>query len=226
MPALPAVPQVLRVDHGFTLSEDTHAKVHMFFRYTGTPPSNADLVTVANFLKTSWSAAGFQHNMTPEKLLETITITDLTSSTSSVGTDSASAIDGVSTGHVLPADVAALTSWEIARRFRGGHPRAYWPFGTSEDLADDQTWNNGFLTTVVGRFNTYLGDIVTATWAGGGIHQQVSVSFYEGFTVHTGTTGRARNVSTVRLVPVVDNVVSFILRAGLASQRKRLLRLA
>ena len=48
----------------------------------------------------------------------------------------------------------------------------------------------------------------------------VNVSYYEGFTVHMGTTGRARNVSTPRSSPIVDAVLGFIIQEGIATIRQ------
>jgi len=55
---------------------------------------------------------------------------------------------------------------------------------------------------------------------------EVNVSYYAGFTLHTGTTGRVRNVPTPRAVPLVDPVTSQITRAGIGQVRRRLLHLA
>jgi hypothetical protein len=50
----------------------------------------------------------------------------------------------------------------------------------------------------------------------------VNVSYYNGFTVVTNpTTGRARNVPTLRGTPVVDTVTGIVARVQVGSQRRR-----
>jgi hypothetical protein len=224
MPALPSVPKVLRFNVAFDLGEDLHAQCRFFKQYTGTAPAAADLTTLA-------AAERGLFNGNLAQLLATglhspsVTITDLSSPTSPVVTDSTNEPGSRGSG-ALPADICLLDSLQIARRYRGGHPRIYWPFGVQNDLADVQTWSDAFLAEAGGELSDYNGGIEAAVWAGGVSLIPVNVSYYEFFTVHTGTTGRARNISTPRAVPLVDRVTVGLLRKGLASQRRRLLRLA
>lgn len=224
MPALPNVPAVIRNILRFTVSNDGQALIRFFLKYSGTPPSNAQLATFAAGLATAYNS-----DLVPQAgegvILESVTSTDLTSSTSGEGT-AAAGYDGTRGPSNLPASTCALESLEVDRRYRGGHPRIYWPFGIDSDLADAQHWETAFidgLATALGSFYTTVGGL---TWTGGTIVDQVNVSFYDGFTVHTGVTGRARNVPTPRGSAVIDPVVSSLVRQGIAEQRRRLLALA
>jgi len=226
VPALPVVPQVIRIDHHFSIGEDLAAKCRLFDRYTGAAPTNSDLITLANTYMTAFTGSGVAGDMTPDRILTGITITDLTSATAAVGESTIAAIPGTNGGAKLPADVAAVWSRTIARRYRGGHSRVYWPLGSETDLQDAQTWKVASTTAWATNLLTWQTDLNAAIWGGGGSFVPVAVSFYSGFTVHTGVTGRARNVSTPRAVALVDTVTGDIMRTGLGSQRKRLLRLA
>ncbi len=118
MPALPDAPKVLRFDHHFIIGEDSNAKSRFFMQYTGSAPSTADLNAIGAEVSTSWNA-----NLKPLQdtatEFTTITITDLSSSTSSSITSSI-LLEGTLSGEPLPADVCALQSWVITRRYRGG----------------------------------------------------------------------------------------------------------
>jgi hypothetical protein len=224
MPALPAVPAVVRTDLQFTRGEDLAAKCRFFMKYGGTAPTNAQLVTLAGATSAAYSVQ-LSGLADVDTTLTQVTITDLSSSTSAIGVDTTPRV-GTRTGGVLPADTCVLESRTVARRFRGGHSRIYWPFGTQPDLSDPQKWLSSFVTTCTTDLHAFGSQVEAAVWSGGASLTPVAVSYYQGFTVHTGVTGRARNVSTVRLVPVVDVLTSTIAKQGVASQRKRLLRLA
>jgi len=224
LPALPNVPNVIRNVLKFTFSEDTQAAIRFFLKYTGSAPTNAELATFAAGIGTAYAAQLI--GLAGEGIILTnVESTDLTSDVSGEG-GSAEDTEGTRGPSNLTADTAALESLEIPRRYRGGHPRIYWPFGISSDLENAQTWSLTFVDAMAAALTTFYTDVMALTWSGGSITNRVNVSFYEGFTVHTGPTGRARNVSTPRSSSVVDNVSSSLVRVGVASQRRRLLCLA
>lgn len=226
MPALPPVPGVLKVEHDFGIGEDINAKVRQFWKYASSPPSVAEVTAVATAIAAAASGdiAGLFDST--RKYIQTV-ITDLSSSTGAQGHSGIVNTPGTRSGAALPGDTCALQSQPIARRFRGGHSRLYWPFGTGTDMTDDQTWNNTFITAVITGLEAFEGHASSSMIANGiTAPAVVAVSFYEGFTVHTGVTGRARNVSTPRAAPVVDVRSTFLIHAGIATQRRRMLRLA
>lgn len=224
MPALPPVPKVLRFDHNMTVGEDLHAKSRFFIQYSGTAPTNSDLAALGSALTTSWNSRMKPLQSTAQEL-DSVDITDLSSPTAATR-HALVALEGTRSGTPLPADIAALYSMAVHRRYRGGHPRIYWPLGVVADLADQQKWSAAAVTAFEAGIGNYIQDIIDDAWSGAGTMTLVSPSYYEGFTVHTGVTGRARNVSTPRTTPLVDAIVSAAVQVGLASIRKRLLRLA
>jgi hypothetical protein len=224
VPALPAVAHVIRIDYDFAYASNPHARCREFWFYTGTGATSTELATLAGSIGTQWGAIMKDH-FNAEVTLETITITDLSSSTSPVGVG-AIGIAGTRAGGAQPADVAVLESLHVARRYRGGHPRIYWPAFDNSDVLDALHW----LAASVTEFTADLAEW-RAAWdalipADLGTIVPVAISYYQGFTVHTGTTGRARNVSTVRATPILDNVNSRTVQQGIATQRRRLLRIA
>lgn len=223
MPPLPAPGPIIQVRFHYTLAEDTFAVNRLFYSYTGTAPSAAECSTAAlNF------AGEFVTQLKPlmsdARICTEISVLDLSSSTGALGTYT-TPITGSRTGGGLPADVCLLESHEVLRRFRGGHGRTYWPFGTVTDLFDEQKWDSAFIAACASDLGAFHTAAPTLGWTGTSLSQAL-ISYYEGFTPFKGTTGRYRNISNVRSAPVVDAVVNHTIQPGLASQRRRLLRLA
>jgi hypothetical protein len=220
------VPNVLRFDFFFQIGEDNFAKCRFFQQYSGAAPTSAALSTQANNVGALYSSSGMSGNLHTSNSLQKITITDLSSPSAGVGVSTFVPITGNRVGAELPGNTAVLESREIARRYRGGHSRIYWPFGVQADLHDEQTWS----PAAVGNFSTALANFQSglgATFPGGTtLVGPVNVSYYFGATPHTGTTGRVRMVNTPRVTPLVDAVLSAIVRVGVATIRKRLLGLA
>jgi hypothetical protein len=224
MPALPAVPNVIRVRFFWHIGEDLAAVCHSFTQYSGTAPTNAELNTYAAAVMTNYDSdmKGF---FASDRILEEVTVTDLTSSTAALGAATGS-IAGTRSGDTLPASVCAVEQRKIARRFRGGHSRIYWPAMTQTDMQDSQTWKAASASAFETAILAFATANLAAAWSGATLIGPVAVSYYSGFTVHTGTTGRARNISTPRTTPIVDSVVDSAVAIGIGSQRKRLLKLA
>jgi hypothetical protein len=116
-----------------------------------------------------------------------------------------------------------LINYPIGRRYRGGKPRSYLPWGTSADLNDAQTWD----TTPLADFHTGWTAILAAVVAAGPvgsavIGSQCNVSYYgPPNRIITGSTGRVRTISTTRSTPIIDDLPSFSVNRKLASQRRR-----
>jgi len=225
VPALPAVPQVIRVTHEWVLSEDVNAVCRMFFSYSGAAPSNSDCQTFANAAMTL-ANTNLKGLMGADTILSRVDVEDLTSSTSGVGSSTHAAITGTRSGPVLPASTCMLTSHGVHRRFRGGHFRIYWPFGTQTDMTDEQTWDSAFISQTTTDVTTYIGGLIATALGSASLVSHVGVSYYHGFTNITGSTGRVKDVSTPRTTPIVDTIISFIAQVGIAIVRKRLLGLA
>lgn len=224
MPALPVANKVIRIDYGWIIGEDTTAKNREFFQYSGTAPTNTDLVNFLDAIAAQFGS-GFKSMFAIDRQLLNMAATDLTSSTAATA-EVAVGITGTRAGGTPPADIAMLTSLEIHRRYRGGHARVYWPAGVNSDFLDAQNWNTAFVSAFSSAYLSHVSAVEGAGWTGAGAITPVNVSFYEGFTVHTGVTGRARNVSTPRATSLIDLVISYVIRQGVASIRNRLLHLA
>jgi len=202
------------------LGDGTPAISRFFERYSGTAPTNAQLNTFCGAVSTAWGTDLKSLGDTGMGLVEVDAI-DLSSSTGAVGIDT-TVTSGTRGSTVIGAGTCLVVSYRIARRFRGGHARGYWPFGIQTDLNDRNTWKSTFTNAADTGFNAFFTAVAAAGWAAAGTLDHVSVSYYSGFTIVTNPiTGRARNVPTLRGTPLVDAVASIKSQPQIGSQRRR-----
>lgn len=219
MPALAPVPNVLRADLQWTVGGDLDVATRLFFRYSGGPPNSSDCVTLAASIYTA--AAAMHALWEPGTDLTGVKVTDLSSNTSGVGEHSQVTSGSGSTAS-MPGSVSVLVNYLINRRYRGGKPRSYLPFGSEIDIATRQTWTAAFVTSVNSALSTFFSAVIGTTGGSTDITSHVNVSYYEGFLVETNpVTGRTKNVAKPRPVPVVDDILSWQTSSRPGSQRRR-----
>lgn len=107
--------------------------VRFYLAYNGGPPVLADTNALAAEVQSSWSSHMVGAINTAVSLTG-IEVTDMSSETG-VQTATTPAIAGTRSGASLPDDVAANFSFKIGRRYRGGHPKIFLPFGSYEDIS-------------------------------------------------------------------------------------------
>lgn len=219
MPALPTIPNVLRVDWLWDDGTDTSVSTREFYRYSGGPPTSADCLTMAADIYSAQS--GCKGAWDASTLLAGTRVTDLSSDTGGTA-EHIQSTAGIRDGSGLPAGTCVLVNYLISRRYRGGKPRSYFPWGVDSDVVSRQAWASGLVTEVSSVLATYFAVVIGETAGSTTITGHVNVSYYNGFTVITSpTTHRARNVPTLRTTPVVDNITSFGMSSRIASQRRR-----
>ncbi len=219
MPALPAVPNVLKVIWKSVLDEDVDVVNVTHWQYSGTAPTDADLTEWAEDMMASWGT-NMATQLSDHVALVEVEAIDLTSSTAAQGAFAGN-VPGTGTGGRVGAGTALVISKEIARRYRGGHPRQYIAGMESANLQDSQTWNS---TTVAAMTVAWIGiqtDAATNLWAGGSSLVEVNISYFQGFTNHTYPSGRVRAIPNLRVTPLVDVVAGVKTNPKVASQRRR-----
>jgi hypothetical protein len=183
MPALPAAAGVVRTALSGTTTGAGVWLTRFYTHYSGTPPTNAQLATYDAAIGTAWGT-----NIKPLQnaalALVQIASEDLTSATGAVDT-TASAQTGTRAGSALPSSAAAVISYVIARRYRGGHPRGYWPLGADSDLNSETQWTAAFVASLNTGLANFFTAVAAAGWTGAGTLTHVNVSYYSGFTVIT-----------------------------------------
>lgn len=224
MPPLPDHANVLRVKFGWQFNDGATPSSSLHFLYAGPAPSDAECASISGVI-----IASAVTNLVPvlgtDKDLASVLVQDLSSPTAGVG-ETAELTTGTASGGELPASVCALMNLVISRRYRGGKPRVYWPFGTASNLDTDGLWDTGPLAGFQEAVQLLVDDVFAISGGGFSISNLVSVSNYAGFTPVTNPiTGRTRDVPTVRSAAIAPDIAgSFSFNKVPGSQRRRLVR--
>lgn len=207
MPALPVVPQVVKVLVSGTYHDSKWLNI-WYVHYSGAAPSAGDLGNYLSDIDPGVHAA-YADEMSVDNELTGYEAIDLTSDTAASNSLSASTF-GVRTGDFVPSSVAMVVSQEINRRYRGGHPRKYLPWGTAGTYASGSTkdWDSAFVTDCQTKVESLAGALVGWTEGSTSFDTVVNVSYRTG--------------GAVRATAVVDPVVSYIIRTRICTQRRRL----
>lgn len=219
MPALPAVPKTIRLDHNFTSSPNSNIFTRNFIQYTGVlslADANTWLATLVTAFGNRWKA-----HMSSAVSYGGSTLTDLNSSTG-VQTGLSAAVAGTVINAVVSNSTCVVVEWEIARRYKGGKARSYMPGGPASLTLDTESWTNAAVVNWRTDFNGWVADMAVAPPVAVGSATPVAVSYYQGFTTVTRTPLRARNVNTVRANPLVDPILGCEVRIKFGTQRRRL----
>jgi hypothetical protein len=108
----------------------------------------------------------------------------------------------------MTAETAVLVNFTIARRYRGGKPRVYWPAGVSAQLNNPVSWQSTFVSAFRTAFNAFLNGVTS------GITPPPAVDYLCSVSYHTG--------GALRPTPVVDKVLDWEVNAIPGSQRRRM----
>lgn len=220
MVALPAVPKVIKIILKHALEAATTEVINrIFMQYSGTAPTDTELNTFCSNGVGAWET-NLEPMATPQVALTEFSAEDLTSPTSAVGAFLSAGV-GTRTGGLLGAGTAATISFQIARRYRGGHPRIYTPYGSDSDLQDRAQWTSDFANDLGTAWVAFITALETSPWSGSGSLVPVNVSYYEGFTNHTYPSGRTKPIPNLRGTPIVDVIPDVSVGLQLTSQRRR-----
>lgn len=219
MPALPTVPKGLRVAWQQDLAGRLIENI-LHYTYSGSPSTQADLNAsaddLAGFLKTLFNAG-----QSVDLLNNAITVTDISSVTGLVAQRPVTGA-GTDASGLVPAQVAAVISWKVVRRYRGGHPRTY-VGGLPEDaFLDEKTFKPAYTAAWNARALAYQSSMAGHTFPYGGTWTPVNVSYFQGFHNVTLPSGRVRSEPTLRITPLVDVLTVGLVNARPDTQRRRL----
>ena len=102
-------------------------------QYQGAEPDAAACATFATSVATAWANA-LAPVTSPDTGLSDVEVTVLDSATSAVGAWSGTHAGTIATATPLPASACWVQSLKTIYRYRGGHPRIYWPAGDTGTL--------------------------------------------------------------------------------------------
>lgn len=222
MPALPPVTGVVRVEFKFSYSGDLDVLIRQFYSYSGGVLTNSQALALATAFAANYNANCLAL-ASPEVELVACTATALDNTLAGTGTADVS-YTGTASGTPLAAGTAMLINLSIDRRYRGGKPRNYWPFGTSSSLSDATNWSSDFLSAVADHYGAFIAANLAFTDGSIMVENQVNVSYYEGFTTRPDPPipgVRAKNISTPRTSVTPDPVTGTTYNVKPASQRRR-----
>jgi hypothetical protein len=116
-----------------------------FYHGSTSPWSQADVQTLANTLFTQW-ANTWKNQHSSNTVYNSVSVVDLTNSTPFTAQSTGAAVTAVGTGNSNPG-LSLMVSFNIAKRYRGGHPRVYLPpFESGAMSAGEDTWISAALT--------------------------------------------------------------------------------
>lgn len=208
MVALPSVSKVLKFTHSLLFNDTTLALVRFYEQYTGVAPIVGDLLTLGALYGPAFTA-DLAPVMSPNLSYSTVLIEDLSSPISAAAESAFTGLVGTEVGADIPAATTALINYEISRRYRGGKPKNFVPFGTGADLLTDQTWEVASADGFLGAWLDFFAVAGDNPWPGAGVISPVNISYYTGFTaVENPITHRYRNVPNMRVTPLVDLITA------------------
>jgi hypothetical protein len=213
MPALPPVAGVIKIAIQGTIGPYKWAMI-MHAQYSGGPPDAADLTTFAAALEASWST-NIKSFFCSDIYLTEINVTDLSSTSGANGLWSGSVV-GTGSGTFNTANASVLATYPSSYRYRGGHPRSYWPPFAAGQLSDSAHWSSANLAAFQTAAEVFLGLLYTSTYTTMTLAGQCAVSYV--YTPVGGSPGTRR--TTPLVMPITRNSVSF--PTEVASQRRRI----
>jgi len=205
MPALPPVHGVVKTVVNGTVATEPFVNIFYWLMDDLSGLNNSQALQIATGTFNSYNTnmmSQFPTNVT----LRSVQAIDLTSSTGGVAIF-ASTGAGTGGSNIGAAQNCVLVSHKIARRYRGGHPRTYFPSPSSINLQDPQHWTTTLITTFQTKYNAFVTGVIGTVVTGNTIDNHVSVSFRSG--------------GGPRAIPVVDVISSSVAEVQVATQRRR-----
>jgi hypothetical protein len=219
---LPLVPGVIEVGLHWQVGEDVNAVSRLHFSATPTPFVTADLNTMATAVRTAF-ATNLAARMSGFNKLDHVTCLDLGSAAGTQGLDG-TAVSGTEAGSCPVASMCVLINHKIARRYRGGKPRTYLPFGLGGDLTDPQTWSSTYVTNVQTGWTAFLAAINGHAFGALTTNGHVAVSYYQPGGQWNIVNNRPKYTPHIRTTAVVDPILNSVVNSRPANQRRRLQR--
>lgn len=203
----------------YTNTDNSEAGNRFFLSYAGAAPTGGNCITLGDDIAASWLTrlAPYTHE---DWALTEVDVLDIASYDGLSGQWTGSNA-GTYSGNAVPSNCAMNVEFDIARRYRGGKPRIFWPPPGFNSLLDSAHWDS----TILGDINTataaFFTDIAALTIGAVGTLAHVNLSYYQGFTNVTNSSGRTRAAPKYRPVALLDSVDGYAAKAVVGSQRRR-----
>lgn len=211
MPPLPVVPNCAKVRH-VGLMQTHYWQIIQHFNFGLGPAGPADMVEMATVAHQSLASRWITTSeIAADCTLLYTTATDLSSMTGAFGQYTHT--DAGTAGTETAASTALVVSWDVDRRFRGGHYRTYLPGIASVGLQNSRTWTATAIATAAAWADHYASDVAAGSYPAISTPVHVGVSYYD------------RMVNPVppyrRAIPYVDIFRGHTEGSVIRSQRRR-----
>lgn len=217
-PPLPASPCV-RVALDYTEADGASAGSRFYLSYSGSAPTAANCATLAGDIATAW-ATDLSPQVQSEYSLTEVDVLDIATLTGHSGTVATSHAGGDGSSST-PQQVATNIEFLIGRRYRGGKPRMYLPPPGRAAYAGENKWSGSFVTATNTAIAAFFTAIEALSIGAIGTLAHVNLSYYDGFTNVTNSSGRIHAAPKYRTTALVDTVVGYSTKALMSSQRRR-----
>lgn len=201
------------------------AGVRFYLGYAAGPPTAADCVTLAGDIVAAWQTH-IAPVTTNEWNVSEVDVLDLSSLSGHSGQAGPSTSGTVGTDSVV-SSVCMNVEFDIARRYRGGKPRVYWPGPPSAGLSDNSHWNSGTITSYNTATSAFFAELEALTITSFGTLTHVSIPFYKGYNkilISDGGKWRGPGFKyppEPNPSPVFDVVEGYSAKAVVGSQKRR-----
>lgn len=119
-----------------------------------------------------------------------------------------------------PSSACIIVQNRIASRYRGGHPRTYWPCLTTQDMLNENTWATAKVAAITANMVSFVSAVIAASYTGGvsGLQHVIPRYTYS----YTDVPGKHKYTKTRTGLQGVYTVQSYFGVSRIASQRRRL----
>jgi len=190
-----------------------------YLSYSGSAPTGGNCSTLATEIKDSWVTRLAPLVADLWQLIE-VDVLDIATNTGFSGSWTGS-VTGTRGSPSNPQQLATNVEFGIARRYRGGKPRMFFPPGLIADTETNATWTSGYIAAVNTGFGEFFSDLTALSIGAMGTLNHVNLSYYKGFTNIANSSGRERAVPTYRATALHDPVESYNGKVVMGSQRRR-----
>lgn len=207
MAPLPPVPGVFKAQLFYDIFGFGGANV-LHFSYSGGPPDAATCAAFATTLRTSYASTIASNFASTIALIATV-VTDLSSTSGASGQDLTD-VPGTDFNQPVPVQLATVVKWPVSLRYRGGHPKTFFPPMIQAHTANMSQWTDGAAGSFGLGAQSMIAGVVGVTHGGTTCTGHVAVSY---FTDHLP-----------RLAPLVLTLGNGICDTRIGSQRRRRLQ--
>src|ERR1700758_2428518 len=158
MPPLPSPGNVIKVTLRWTIGADTNVMNVLHYRYSGGRPAANDCNAIAAHLAAA-NMAVYLGACPLDVAMTQVLVVDLQGNDGQQGAAPSTHV-GTGTGTMMPASGCFVLHLGVNARYRGGHPRIYFPGFQQSAMQDAQTWVAGTVSAATTSLTTFLASLV------------------------------------------------------------------